>query len=132
MSAPSAQATSALADYIELFEALGRLGVEVVVIGGCAVGAYARLLGETVLSNDLDLLLTARDRSPLEGARDQLANGDRRASSARRGSSSSMRRSCMDFCRSMSLARESAQLSAYSKCSMRKFSRRHSPVSSCL
>src|SRR5262245_26122177 len=60
MSTPSAQTTSALADYIELFEALGRLGVEVVVIGGCAVGAYARLLGETILSNDLDLLLTRR------------------------------------------------------------------------
>ena len=30
------------------------------MIGGCAVGAYARLLGETILSTDLELLLTRR------------------------------------------------------------------------
>jgi hypothetical protein len=47
-----------LEDFAGLFQALAALGVEAVVIGGCAVGAYARLLGETVISNDLDLLVT--------------------------------------------------------------------------
>lgn len=58
MPTTSAQATSPLVDYLELFEALASLGLEVVVIGGCAVGAYARLLGEAVHSNDLDLFVT--------------------------------------------------------------------------
>jgi hypothetical protein len=51
---------SPLDDYLDLLEVLGGLGIEFVVIGGCAVGAYARLLGETVFSNDLDLLVTQR------------------------------------------------------------------------
>jgi hypothetical protein len=58
--AESADPASSLDDYLDLLEALGDLGVEFVVIGGCAVGAYARLLGEAVFSGDLDLFLTQR------------------------------------------------------------------------
>jgi Nucleotidyl transferase of unknown function (DUF2204) len=58
---PETQKTSpALEDYLELFEALVGAGVEFVVIGGCAVAAYARLLGEKIFSNDLDLFVTQR------------------------------------------------------------------------
>lgn len=60
MPAESADTASSLGDYLDLFEALGGLGVEFVVIGGCAVGAYARLLGEAVFSRDLDLFVTQR------------------------------------------------------------------------
>jgi len=42
MPTTSAQATSPLVDYLELFEALASLGLEVVVIGGCAVAMVAR------------------------------------------------------------------------------------------
>ena len=52
--------SSTLDDYVDLFSLLAGLGVEFVVIGGCAVGAYARLLGEQVVSADLDLLVTWR------------------------------------------------------------------------
>jgi len=60
MSTQGTQTASSLEDYLDLFDALARLGTEFVVIGGCAVGAYARLLGEQVLSVDLDLLVTWR------------------------------------------------------------------------
>jgi hypothetical protein len=60
VSTESAKAASALEDYLELFEALAELGIEFVVIGGCAVGAYARLVGEVVFSDDLDLFVTTR------------------------------------------------------------------------
>jgi hypothetical protein len=42
---------------------LSEHGLDAVVIGGCAVGAYARLMGETVLTTDLDLYT---DRVTLE------------------------------------------------------------------
>jgi hypothetical protein len=58
--AESADTASSLEDYLDLLEVLSGLGVEFVVIGGCAVGAYARLLGETVFSGDLDLFVTQR------------------------------------------------------------------------
>jgi hypothetical protein len=51
---------STVDDYVDFFGLLAGLGIEFVVIGGCAVGAYARLLGEQVLSADLDLLVTWR------------------------------------------------------------------------
>jgi hypothetical protein len=51
---------SSIDDYLDLFEVLARIGIEFVVIGGCAVGAYARLLGEQVVSGDLDLLVSWR------------------------------------------------------------------------
>lgn len=51
---------SSIDDYLDLFDVLAGLGIEFVVIGGCAVGAYARLVGEQVLSADLDLLVTWR------------------------------------------------------------------------
>ena len=60
MSAETQKTTSSIDDYVDLFGVLAGLGIEFVVIGGCAVGAYARLLGEQVLSADLDLLVTWR------------------------------------------------------------------------
>ena len=60
MSTETPHRPSSIDDYVELFGALADLGVEFVVIGGCVVGAYARLLGEQVFSSDLDLLVTWR------------------------------------------------------------------------
>jgi hypothetical protein len=60
MSTESETPASALEDYLGLFDALSAHGVEFVVIGGIAVGAYARLVGETIFSQDLDLLVTHR------------------------------------------------------------------------
>jgi hypothetical protein len=60
VSPQTPKTSPALEDYLELFEALAGAGIEFVVIGGCAVAAYARLLGETVFSNDLDLFVTQR------------------------------------------------------------------------
>jgi len=55
--APTSNA-SPLTDYAELLRALSEAGLETIVVGGCAVGAYARLIGATVISQDLDLLAT--------------------------------------------------------------------------
>lgn len=44
----------------DLFASLDELGLGFVVIGGMAVGAYARQLGETVVSLDLDLFVTSQ------------------------------------------------------------------------
>lgn len=44
-----------LEDYVSLLAAFSGAAFEYVVIGGCAVGNYARLRGLTVLSGDLDL-----------------------------------------------------------------------------
>jgi len=60
MPAETQKTPSTIDDYLDLFGALAGLGIEFVVIGGCAVGAYARLLGEQVLSADVDLLVTWR------------------------------------------------------------------------
>lgn len=60
MPTETPQAAQVLEDYLDLFQSLADLGLEFVIIGGCAVGAYARLLGETVVSGDLDLLVTQR------------------------------------------------------------------------
>jgi hypothetical protein len=49
---------SPLDAYLDLLQALAEHGIDYVVIGGCAVGAYARQIHETVFSNDLDLLVT--------------------------------------------------------------------------
>jgi hypothetical protein len=57
MPTETPQAASSVEDYVELFQILAGLGTEFVVIGGCAVGAYARLVGERVFSADLDLLV---------------------------------------------------------------------------
>jgi len=67
------ETASALEDYLELLEALARFGVELVVIGGCAVGAYARLIGEAVFSADLDVLVTDRTESPADGRSESQA-----------------------------------------------------------
>lgn len=48
-----------LGDYAEFLHALDAEGFEYTVIGGCAVGAYARLRGVQVLSKDLDLYVPA-------------------------------------------------------------------------
>lgn len=58
MSSARSKAPLSLVDFADLFEALARAGTAQVVIGGCAVGAYAHLLGESVTSNDLDLYAT--------------------------------------------------------------------------
>ena len=70
MSAPTKKTASALEDYLGLFRALEALGVEFVVIGGGAVGAYARLVGDTVFSDDLDIFVTQAGggQSALESA----------------------------------------------------------------
>lgn len=59
MPEASAQNTPTLGAYLELLQELARAGLETIVIGGCAVGAYARTLGATVISQDLDLLATS-------------------------------------------------------------------------
>jgi hypothetical protein len=61
MSAPPPKAALSLADFPDLFEVLARVGTEQVVIGGCAVGAYGRLIGEPITSGDLDLYATRRN-----------------------------------------------------------------------
>lgn len=58
MSAPDPQKALSLGDFADFLAALATEGVEVIVIGGCAVGAYANLLGETVVSGDLDVLIS--------------------------------------------------------------------------
>jgi hypothetical protein len=55
MSATGPKATRSLEDFSDLLEVLAQAGTEQVVIGGCAVGAYARLIGAAVTSVDLDL-----------------------------------------------------------------------------
>lgn len=50
------QGARSLGDYAEFLRLLANAGFETVVIGGCAVGAYVRTIGETVISQDLDLL----------------------------------------------------------------------------
>ncbi len=57
MSTPP-EASHDLSDFAELLAAADREGFEFVVIGGCAVGAYARLLDVVSLSSDLDLYVT--------------------------------------------------------------------------
>lgn len=70
MSTQTAPTASALGDYLDLLQALAEHGIEYVVIGGCAVSAYARHLDEAVFSNDLDLLVTgpALDRVVAEAS----------------------------------------------------------------
>jgi hypothetical protein len=70
MSPQTPPTASPLEDYLDLLQALAEHGIEYVVIGGCAVAAYARQVGETVFSNDLDLLVTqpALDRVLAEAA----------------------------------------------------------------
>ncbi|MEM7584603.1 MAG: hypothetical protein AAF560_14530 [Acidobacteriota bacterium] len=58
MSALSAKAAHSLADFAELLEQLEAEGFEFAVIGGLAVGAYAQLMGEEMLSVDLDLYMS--------------------------------------------------------------------------
>ena len=53
------QAAHSLTDFGELLKLLAERGVDYVVIGGCAVGAYAHLQGEAVVSADLDIVTTS-------------------------------------------------------------------------
>lgn len=50
MSSPQA-----IERFLDILGAIEAGGFEFAIIGGCAVGAYARLLGHTVFSEDLDL-----------------------------------------------------------------------------
>jgi len=54
-----------LEDYAEFLTALDQTGIGFAVIGGAAVGAYARLLGETVISTDLDIVVSPDDLNEL-------------------------------------------------------------------
>lgn len=58
VSSTAKERTHHLDDFAGLLAALQEDGFEVVVIGGCAVGAYARLMGREALSWDLDVLCT--------------------------------------------------------------------------
>lgn len=58
MCAAPSDRTRTLADFADLLTALANEGLDVAVIGGIAVGAYASLMGEAALSADLDLLAT--------------------------------------------------------------------------
>lgn len=69
MSAAAEKKTLSLDDFADLLAGVYREGVEAVVIGGCAVGAYGRLMGETILSGDLDVLVARNALEPaLEAA----------------------------------------------------------------
>ena len=67
MSATRPKKTLSLSDFADFLAALATEGVEVIVIGGCAVGAYANLIGESVFSGDLDVLVS---RAAIESALD--------------------------------------------------------------
>ena len=64
-----------LADYGDFLAALTEAGLDALVIGGCAVGAYAALRGESILSADLDVYTTIDTQlqimawAPAKGAR---------------------------------------------------------------
>lgn len=58
MPALPAEEAYDLADFVGFLRQLESEGFELAVIGGMAVGAYARLLGETLLSADLDIYVT--------------------------------------------------------------------------
>jgi len=53
------QAAHTLSDFAGLLRLLAQGGLDFVVIGGCAVGAYAQLRGEGVVSADLDIITTS-------------------------------------------------------------------------
>ncbi len=55
------QATYNLGDFAGFLHALDAAGFQHAVIGGCAVGAYAHLQGDAVLSKDLDLFVSVHD-----------------------------------------------------------------------
>ncbi|MEX1362737.1 MAG: hypothetical protein AB1Z98_06395 [Nannocystaceae bacterium] len=58
MSPSAQQAPRDLSDYIELLRELDEQGLPYAVIGGMAVGAYARLRGQPIISADLDIVAT--------------------------------------------------------------------------
>lgn len=61
MAPPDPQTSApSLELFRDLFASLEDFGLGFVVIGGMAVGAYARQLGETVVSLDLDLYVTSQ------------------------------------------------------------------------
>ena len=67
MSAAEDQELHDLDDYSGFLHALEESSVEFAVIGGCAVGAYARLQGRSLVSADLDIIVSK------EAMRDLLA-----------------------------------------------------------
>lgn len=75
MPAKEEKKTHTLEDFADFLAALRETGVEVVVIGGCAIGAYWRLRGGELFSADLDLYATwdtlnaILDWAPKAGAR---------------------------------------------------------------
>ena len=75
MPADAEEKTHSVADFVDVLAALSDEGFEFVVIGGCAVGAYASLSGDEVYSGDIDLYTTAEtlramlDWAPRHGGR---------------------------------------------------------------
>ena len=61
----STEAAHDLEDFAGLFRQLSDEGFEFAVVGGCAVVAYASLLGEDLFSADLDLYVTQETLSEL-------------------------------------------------------------------
>ena len=57
MSSPPEEEARTLTDFADVLAALSNEGFECVVIGGCAVGAYAHLLGEKSFSAEDPALL---------------------------------------------------------------------------
>ncbi len=70
LSAVPAQAAHDLGDFARFLEQLSDEGFEYAVIGGCAVVAYASLIGEELFSADLDISrrndLTSVSPQPLD------------------------------------------------------------------
>jgi hypothetical protein len=58
MSKAAPEDARSLEDYVSFLSFLGDGAISYAVIGGCAVGAYARLRGLTVFSKDLDVYTT--------------------------------------------------------------------------
>ncbi len=62
-----------LEDFAELLQALDDAGIGYAVIGGLAVGAYARLRGETTVSADLDIIASERTLQDLLAMAEDLS-----------------------------------------------------------
>jgi hypothetical protein len=58
MSSQGSAPAHDLTHFVALLRELDEAAIEYVIIGGCAVGAYARLGGEAVVSADLDLYVS--------------------------------------------------------------------------
>lgn len=83
MSASGDEALRDLTAFAELLAMLEREAIQYAVIGGCAVGVYARLRGERVLSVDLDIYAAPATLNLLIGRASHLGLEVRRGLEAR-------------------------------------------------